>query len=230
MQAHNKTNISNTTNHWVRLAGDDTDALIDSYELFSARRALALLKQKLGREPILELLREEIAAGDAFLRDHIERSDGVDATGTTVLHANGITAAEFVGWLGRAFAREDVMIAGHPEHYSIHAEPGKGPNIVETLGEYVCSFFMRPWDDRPETASAAPNARYSHILLEDGTVVGSISTAFNDVPGGFTATLSVTLPITCEPDVIQQHLEHFAVEFRTWILQAADELSQSSNS
>jgi hypothetical protein len=59
------------------------------------------------------------------------------------------------------------------------------------------------------------------VLVEDGTVVGSIANAFDEEPGGFTARLSVTLPATCAPDVIEQHLEHFAVEFRTWILAAA---------
>ena len=103
--------FSTEADHWVRLTGDDTDSLIDSYELFYARRALALLKRKLGRKALLDLLQEEIAAGDAFLRDHLGHSGGSQATGTTVLSAHGISASEFVGWLGRAFAREDVMLA-----------------------------------------------------------------------------------------------------------------------
>jgi hypothetical protein len=216
--------------HWVRLAGEDTDSGIDGFELFSARRALALLKGKLGRERLLELLSDEIAAGDAFLRGHLERSAGKQATGATTLRAHGITAAEFTGWLARAFAREDVMLAGHPEHYSIHAEPGRNVNIVETLGEDVCSFFMREWNDSvveerelPSAATGKPAGRRSQMLLQDGTVVGSIANAFDEELGGFTARLSVTLPFTCAPDIIEQHLEHFAVEFRTWILRAAAE-------
>jgi hypothetical protein len=215
---------------WVRLSGEDTDSSIDGFELFSARRALALLKGKLGRTRLLELLSDEIAAGDAFLRAHVERSTGEEATGTTTLRAHGITAAEFTGWLARAFAREDVMLAGHPEHYSIHAEPGRNVNIVETLGEYVCSFFMREWNDSvveeqelPSGAPEKPAGRRSHMLLQDGTVVGSIANAFTEERDGFTARLSVTLPVTCAPDVVEQHLEHFAVEFRTWILRAAAE-------
>jgi hypothetical protein len=224
-----------TAAQWVRLAGDDTDGSIDGYELFSARRALGLLKGNLGRERLLELLRDEITAGDAFLRGHLERSAGQETTGTTTLRAHGITAAQFTGWLARAFAREDVMLAGHPEHYSIHAAPGRNVNIVETLGEYVCSFFMRPWDDSivtdldlPAGTGEKPAGRRSHMLLEDGTVVGSIANAFEEQPGGFTARLSVTLPATCAPDVVEQHLEHFAVEFRTWILAAAREQAQSA--
>ncbi|MFC8730921.1 hypothetical protein ACFT5B_00485 [Luteimicrobium sp. NPDC057192] len=218
-----------TTTPTVRLAGEETDSTIDEFELFSARRALELLKRKLGRERLLELLDEEIAAGEAFLRGHLDRSAGEEATGTTTLRARGITSAEFGAWLGAAFAREDVMLAGHPEHWSIHAEPGKDVNIVETLDEYVCSFFMRPWDDsrtrqQELPGAGAPSARRSHMLLADGTVIGSIANAFEDEPDGFTARLSVTLPATCSPGVIDQHLEHFAVEFRKWILRAASEL------
>lgn len=210
----------------VRLAGEGTDASVDGFELFSARRALRLLKEKLGRERLLELLDDEIAAGTAFLRENVERSAGRVSSGTTTLRAHGITAAKFTGWLSRAFAREDVMVAGHPEHYAIHAETGRPVNIVETLGEHVCSFFMRPWDDsveaEPAPGEAAPGRR-SHLLLEDGTVVGWIANAFEEEADGFTVRLSVTLPATCGDEVVEQHLEHFAVEFRTWILRAAAE-------
>lgn len=212
----------------VRLVGQDTDEAIDGFELFTARRALELVKRTLGRERLLALLREEIAAGDAFLRDHLARSAGEEATGTTVLRARGISAAAFGAWLGAAFAREDVMLAGHPEHYAIHAEPGRPVNIVETLDTYVCSFFMRPWDDSAtpattSTATGGPATRRSQMMLADGTVVGSIANTFDEEPDGFTARLSVTLPATCAPQAIEQHLEHFAVEFRTWILRAAAE-------
>lgn len=61
----------------------------------------------------------------------------------------------------------------------------------------------------------------------DGAVVGSIANAFDEEHDGFTARLSVTLPATCAPDVVDQHLEHFAVEFRTWILRAAPELTMT---
>ncbi|WP_431277835.1 hypothetical protein [Leifsonia poae] len=215
---------------WVRIASEDTDTSIDRFELFSARRALSLLKTALGRERLLELLRDEIAAGDAFLRDHLARSAGKEATGTTILRAHGISAGEFAAWLGRAFQREDVLLAAHPEHYSIHNQPGGSVNIVETLGDKVCSFFMAGWDASAATeeelrsaAEEGSGARRSRMVLEDGTVVGSISNLFRDEPDGFTVRLSVTLPATCAPEVIDQHLEHFAVEYRNWILAAARE-------
>jgi hypothetical protein len=154
-------------------------------------------------------------------------AEGQETTGTTTLVAHGITAAQFTGWLSQAFGREDVLLAGHPEHYSIHAAGGR-VNIVETVGEHVCSFFMREWDESATPGAelpddAAPRGRRSHLVLEDGTVVGSIANSFSDEEDGFTAPLSVTLPVTCGPQVIEHHLQHFAVEFRNWILRAAAE-------
>jgi hypothetical protein len=216
----------------VRLAGEDSDASIEGFELVSARRALKLLKGNLGRARLLELLQDEIAAGNDFLRAHAEGSAGRERTGTTTLRAHGITAAEFTGWLSGAFAREDVLLAGHPEHYSIHSEAGGNLNIVETPGDHVCSFFMREWDQSVVTEQEQPAApadtagpSRSRLALEDGTVVGSIATAFDEETDGFTARLSVSLPVTCDPEVVEQHLQHFAVEFRNWILAAAAELN-----
>jgi hypothetical protein len=76
---------------------------------------------------------------------------------------------------------------------------------------------MQEWNDAPV------QRRRSRLALEDGTIVGSIINAFTEEPGGFTARLSVTLPATCGQDAIDHHLEHFAVEFRNWILAAAAE-------
>ena len=222
------------SDHWVRLDGEDGDGTIEAYELCSARRALALLKARIGRTALVELLHDDIAAGDTFLRDQLRRAAGRELTGTTVLRARGIGAAQFGGWLAAAFGREDVLLAAHPEHYSIHQAPGRDVNIVETLGDHICSFFMRPWNEaevsrhgtgagRNSTGGAdGGGLRRSHLVLGDGTVVGSISTGFQDTADGLVAQLSVTLPDTCAP-MVEQHLEHFAVEFRTWILRAAAE-------
>ncbi|MEP6629201.1 MAG: hypothetical protein ABJA89_01965 [Lapillicoccus sp.] len=228
------TTPNTTADPTVRLAGEDHDGTIEAYELRAARRALALLKTTLGRERLLELLSDEIDAATTYLREHVERSAGEEINGTTVLRAHGISAAGFTGWLAQAFGREDVLIAGHPEHYSIHASGGR-VNIVETLGDHVCSFFMLPWDDakspvaeqppatNPAGADVVVHRRRSRMALDDGTF-GSIANAFQDEGDGFVAHLSVTLPATCGPDAVEHHLQHFAVEFRSWILRAAHEL------
>lgn len=215
----------------VHLAGEQDESTIERFEVRAAQRALALLKARLGRERLLDLLADEIAAGEAYLRDQVAHSAGEEMTGTTTLHAHGITAGQFTGWLSRAFGREEVLLAGHPEHYSIHG--GGRVNIVETLGDHVCSFYMRGWDEATTPAApAGPSATYdrrSRMVLEDGTIVGGITNSFTDVEGGFTASLSVTLPASCGPTVVEHHLEHFAVEFHNWILRAASESSARSD-
>lgn len=213
--------------HAIRCADTPEPDGIDLLELASARRALRLLKEKLGRLRLLELLHEEIAVGNTYLRTQLEHSAGRTTTGVTTLRAHGITAGQFTSWLSRAFGHEDVMLAGHPEHYAIHAADG-AVNIVETLGELVCSFYMREWDDSATGSVVAAHdggaARRSLLTLKDGTIIGSISNLFTDEPdGGFTAQLSVTLPVACGSRDVQQHLEHFAVEYRNWILAAAAE-------
>ncbi len=221
---------------WVRLAGEDGDRSIEQFELAAAHRALTLMKAKLGRERLLDLVSEEVAAGTAYLREHIRRSSGEEISGATTLRAQGISTSQFTRWLGQAFGREDVMIAGHPEHYSIHAGGGR-VNIVETLGDHVCSFFMKEWDDAADPGTDAPPAddgadhrRRSRMVLEDGTVIGSITNVFHDEPNGFRVHLGVSLPASCGTDVVEHHLQHFAVEFHNWILRAATELPGPADS
>ena len=48
--------VESAPEHWVRLAGEDTDESIDGFELFSARRALNLLGDEGGnRQPPIHL-------------------------------------------------------------------------------------------------------------------------------------------------------------------------------
>ena len=101
---------------WVRRQGDPDDQPIKEFELTSARRALRLLKSKLGRDRLLELLKDEMEEADAFMHQELQRSAGQQASGTVQLHAHGISAGTFNRWLGAAFDREEVMLATEPSH------------------------------------------------------------------------------------------------------------------
>ena len=220
--------VNTTSVATVRIAGEADDTTINRYELDSARRALRLLKGNLGPERLHALVKEQIVAGNALFRDHVARSNGEQATGTITLEASGLAAADFSAWMSRAFTRPDVLLAAHPEHYLI--DP-KGPHIVETLGDHVVGFYIGAWDQSNVRVDGVVNSnkRYSQLLLDDDrTVFGSISTLFSDTADGMRAELSVTLPATSAPYAIDQHLEHFSVEFRNWMLLAAAEISTSS--
>ncbi|MEA5360306.1 hypothetical protein VA596_12235 [Amycolatopsis sp., V23-08] len=210
----------------VRIAGETDDRNIDRYELASARRALRLIKGNLG-DRLHALVGAEIAVGNAFFRDHVRRSGGEQVTGTLTIEARGLTAAAFSAWMIRAFTREDVLIAAQPEHYLMDMADPRGPHIVETLGEHVVGFRMGGWDE--SEVPGGTDRRHSLLTLDDdGTVVGSVSTSFREADHGMTAELSVTLPATSAPEAVEQHLQHFSVEFRSWMLLAAAETGEGS--
>ncbi len=148
----------------VRIAGEPDDKNINRYELESARRALRLIKGNLGYNRLHALVSEQIAEGNALFRDHVKRSDGKQATGIITLEATGLTAANFSAWMNRAFAREDVLIAAHPEHYLIMSGPN-GPHIVETLGDHVVGFYMGSWDKSEVPAGGTDSIDKRHSLL-----------------------------------------------------------------
>lgn len=123
--------------------------------------------------------------------------------------------------------RRPAWPRGQPRPSEVALHLLDGFNIVETLDEHVCLFFMREWDDAatlgaelPPSDDGAAHRRRSRMALEDGTVVGSIFNAFLEEQDGFTARHSVTLPVTCGPEVIEHHLEHFAIELHNWALTA----------
>jgi len=215
-----------TTPASVRIAGEADDRNIDRYELVSARRALRLIKGNLGSDRLHALISKQIKEGNTLFRDHVKRSGGELATGTITIEAIGLTAADFSAWMMRAFAREDVLIAAHPEHYLMNASDPRGPHIVEALGDHVVGFFMGGWEASAVATAGPANTDKRRSLLtldDDGTVFGSVSTLFSEAPQGMKAELSVTLPATSAPDAIEQHLQHFSVEFRSWMLMAAAE-------
>ena len=218
------------TNASVRISGETDDRNIDHYELTSARRALRLLKGNLGPERLHALVSEQVAEGNAFFRDHVKRSGGEKATGTITLEATGLAPADFAAWMSRAFARQDVLIGAHPEHYLAGVGDLRGPHIVETLDDYVVGFYIGAWDESEVAPLDDQNANRRHSVLkldDDGTVFGSVSTEFHETPNGMAAELSVALPITSAPSAIEQHLQHFSVEFRSWMLLAAAETRKS---
>ncbi|WP_406312926.1 hypothetical protein OHA77_30985 [Streptosporangium sp. NBC_01639] len=203
---------------------------IDDFELFYARRALDRFRTRLGRQGLLDLLAADIEEGNAFLRDSARASDGSFKAGTTVLATRGLTSGAFLAWMEKAFAGdENALLAAHPEHYVMTTDGSA--NVVENIGPHVCSFYMGGWGtDAMAWAADAnellpesefPHKMSSNLFLADGTVVGRALIQFGDTADGFTANLTIYMPSTCPPDILEHHLRHYAVEFRNWIIAAA---------
>lgn len=189
------------------------------------------MKSNLGSERLHSLVSAQVKAGNDLFRDHVRRSGGQEVTGTTTIEATGLAAADFSAWMARAFIREDVLIAAQPEHYLMNMADPHGPHVVETLGDHVVGFYMEGWDrSGTDTEGTGADEHHSSLKLDDdGTVFGSVSTEFVDSPGGMRANLSVTLPSTSAPQAVEQHLQHFSVEFRSWMLLAAAETEEHAH-
>lgn len=213
-------------------SGPTGSGSIDNFELFYARRALDRFRTRLGRQGLLDLLAADIEEGNAFLRESARASDGSFTAGTTVLATRGLTSDTFLTWMDKAFAGDGrALLAAHPEHYVMAPEADGAFNVVENIGPYICSFYMGGWGadgvawaadaDELLPESEFPHKISSNLFLADGTVVGRALTQFGDTADGFTASLTVYVPTTCSPDVLEHHLRHYAVEFRNWIIAAA---------
>ncbi|MFC8453151.1 hypothetical protein [Kitasatospora sp. NPDC057223] len=216
----------------VTLASEPAGAnSIDDFELFYARRAVARFRARLGRQGLLDLLAADIEEGNAALRESARTSDGGFTGGTTVLATRGLTSGEFLGWMNKAFADESVLLAAHPEHYTITNQEDGTVHVVENVGAHVASFYLGGWGEEAMTWAAdaeevLPEAEFPHkqatnLFLADGTIIGRVLIQFGDTEEGFTSSLSVYLPTTCPEDVLEGHLQHFAIEFRNWITAAA---------
>ncbi|CAM5648472.1 hypothetical protein SAVIM338S_06459 [Streptomyces avidinii] len=204
---------------------------IDDFELFYSRRAVDRFRTLLGREGLLDLLAADIEAGNAFLRESALTSGGRFKAGTTVLATKGLTSAEFLAWMDKAFAGdEQPLLAAHPEHYAMGTDE-IGARVVENIGPHVASFYMGGWgtdalDWAKDAAELLPESEFprkmsSNLFLTDGTVIGRALIQFGDTTGGFTASLTVYFPVACPDEVLDHHLRHYAVEFRNWIVAAA---------
>ncbi|MFF7335051.1 hypothetical protein ACIQU5_33415 [Streptomyces sp. NPDC090306] len=215
----------------VTLSSGPTGAgSIDDFELFYARRALGRFRSLLGRQNLLDLLAADIEKGNASLAEYARASGGDFTGGTTELATRGMAAGEFLAWMDKAFADEEVLLAAQPEHYSMVNQADGTVHVVENIGPHVCSFFLGDWaaeamawaDDADALLpkEAFPFKKATNLFLADGTVVGRVMIQFGDTEEGFTSNLTVYLPTACPREVLDHHLRHFAVEFRNWIVAA----------
>ncbi len=214
------------------VSGPKAQGGLDDYELRAARRALARLKALIGREGMRKLMAKEYEAGNASLRELAERSNGEFKPHTIVLKIRGLKAAEFLQFLQGSFENEAVMLAGHPEHYVIATNPDKTVTVIENLGPFVANILLptmaaaSTWTEEAVNEilpdSEYPYRRIATMRLADGTVVGRVMTQFGDTEEGFSAYLTFYFPALLPEEAAEGHSQHAAVEFRNWMVAAAE--------
>lgn len=199
------------------------DADIRDAELQRARHALDYLKRKLGNDKMRALLAEDLRAMQATVRGWVEASAGAWQDATLKLIVPGPSAEAFQGWYVRAMemGREPELRAGHPEHFVLHPVAGR-VEVVENIGETELPwrvFYHSLPEDFPFPMPWDPNYTLHYgmeILDADGLRVGFSMRQSRDASDGLHLQFTTHLPAAAPAELVQRHLNHFAIEFRNW--------------
>ncbi|MHB9863465.1 hypothetical protein [Streptomyces sp. YIM S03343] len=214
------------------LTGED----IRDLELVRSRRALAYLKQKLGKDAMLALLKGDLDATTARVAEWARTSAGEWATGVVTLELPGLQAEAFEHWFMDAIRRDDepTLRAGHPDHFLNHPRPGAPAEVIENVGEDELPWHIFLTFHGRETEFPTPwDPAFTHcfgvfISDRDGTRIGSALHEMRDSKNGMIAKLTIHLPAAAPSHLVRGHLRHFSIEFRNWAELASTRLHNES--
>jgi hypothetical protein len=215
---------------------------VDSWELKASRRALKNLKTLLAGQQMLDLLKDQIEEADVYYKEIIEKSNGEYKESRIDLSAKGITLAQFMAWW-KVWMMElqspeikrqvflDTMVPAHPEHYTL---PTTGGGIVETIGEHVARVRIEPCLNPPEFVKAHGDPSFLQLpaigYLNDGSILFYILQEIKDSEEGCDFRLRLLFPSAAPQVFFDEHAEHLAVEFRSFIHTAFEWNEKLSNS
>jgi hypothetical protein len=138
------------------VSGPTSPGTASDWELFFARRALAMLKARLGHQGLLDLLQPDLAASAKTLTACAASSGGQWRPARTQLHAEGLSAAEFLSYFHSIFDDSPQLVAAHPEHFVLAAVDG-GHQVVENLGPYITDFRITYVSEDQAIGELAPD-------------------------------------------------------------------------
>ncbi|WP_409180851.1 hypothetical protein F9C11_30770 [Amycolatopsis sp. VS8301801F10] len=215
----------------VRTMGRTVDeSVVDHWELKAARRALRNLKEVAGGQVMMDLLAGQIEDGDRFHREIVAASDGGYRESRTEFAVRGLSGTELAEWFrGQAatgrFQDKVLLLNAHPEHY---AEPPEYPGgMVETIGGHLTRFRVSVAKELPAAVAAYLDPAYpvslmnAELSLDDGTPFAYCLHQARDTGTGADVVVRVVYAAAAPDSMIEGHCEHLAIEFRSWIRNAA---------
>lgn len=210
-------------------------AEIDHLELQACYRALNNLRSLLFRDPMLDLLKNQIQEGNKYFESLIEDSQESYRECRTYMKVTGVLATDVANTCRRwqlskpldAMAQRYVFPT-HPEHYVVMHSPGApagtGPDCgVEVIGEHMAKIryvdLTKDVEKVPGWMKEARDTKYemAELLvakLDSGSKLFYIMNEFMDTLGGCKIRLRVFFPLTAPGSLVSQHAEHLAIEFR----------------
>jgi len=205
---------------------------VDSWEVKASRRALKTLKALFTNQAMLDLLKPAIEEADIYYKDIIARSNGEYKESRIDLKARSLKVSHFMDWwkewmadLQNSESKQktflETMVPAHPEHYALPPYPS---GVVETIGEHIARLQIKPIFDPPAFVCAYGNPSYQPLsaigTLDDGSVLFYILQELRDCDDGSEFRLRLLFPAAAPQVFFDEHAEHLAVEFRSFITSA----------
>lgn len=203
---------------------------VDRWELKAARRALRNLKDVAGGQVMMDLLGEQIDDGDRYHKELVAASGGTYRESRTEFTVRGLSGTRLAQWFGAQagsgrFRDKPLLVNAHPEHYV--EPPAYTGGMVETIGGHLTRFKVSVARELPAAVSAHLDAAYPVTLmnallsLDDGTPFAYCLHQARDTDAGADVVVRVIYPSAAPDTMIEGHCEHLAIEFRSWIRNAA---------
>lgn len=208
------------------------DTAVDGWELKAARRILMNLKTLLQGQPMLDLIADQIEEGDKFHRNLVATSNGEYRESHIDLRVEGFSGKTLIQSLGKQMASgvdAKAQFAAHPEHYAL---PLAYMGMVETIGAHPTRFKVSAatsLEGLPEAVAAFADPSYpltmvGKLRLEDDTPFAFAIHQLRDTDdGSCEIALRLIYPKAAPDFMIEEHAEHLAIEFRSYIRQALAE-------
>ena len=220
------------------LDGPDTLASLADLELEKSRRALSLIRDRLGPKELLKLLEPEIGASDRFWLSLANSSSSTQDLVPVFVHLTAafdlpiMDAPLFLSWLGAAGPP-----GANPEEYVgsrvATSKNTTGSEAVQSLGGHVTRFAIRRAEKKPYMAHLPPFPiqRAVQFVLATGEAFADFHLALRDGQtsrdgrDGIEAALYLWLPAGTPSAAAESAAADVAVTFANYLRAAYQDVA-----
>lgn len=211
------------------------DKDLRTLELEASRRALALLKNRLGSARMLELILEDVEDTDRRWEAWAAESAGEWRVNQMQFEVKGLKVDYWLRWVRTNFDNESMHFEVHPEHYAwtraTAVEPDADPRssiIAEPMGDFLLRAYGRveEWDGfeayvDPEFSRRMPLVGYTR----GGVLVARSLGQYKETEDGFHFKLTAMKPSRIPAEMREGNQEHACLEYYKYFKRAYDDFN-----
>ncbi|PYH40138.1 uncharacterized protein BP01DRAFT_396089 [Aspergillus saccharolyticus JOP 1030-1] len=214
-------------------SGPSIAGTTEEYELNFARRALALVKERLGVAQIEKLLLPDIERSNAFWQTFIAQNTTGECRPSRIdMSVHGLSPDEFVKWFHlRCGKRIPDMLAAEPEHWVVTSDAEHNQMAIENLGPWITRLYIKfgppstPWQQK-DLRDDYPIRICGHAESDDGVPLAYVLHQLKPYAAGLgvDARFCIYFPASAPEEIFEQHRQHLLVEFTNWTRHCFTEL------